>query len=194
MASFCEEIQPGVENDRNEELKEIIRNCRKKDKKSQEMLYKQFFGYALSIALIYNKQRENAIEIVNDSFMKVFSEISKFDHTKSFKTWLRKIVINTSIDRFRRDRKNSFFEGKDSVHIADRNANVISDLTAEDVIGLLNRLPEIQKIVFSLYEMEGFSHEEIGTKINISASSSRVYLARAKKKLRDLFPIYFNVS
>jgi len=192
MASFCEEIQPDVENDRNEELREIIRKCCGKDKKSQEMLYKHFFGYALSIALIYNKQRDEAIDIVNDSFMKVFSEISKFNLEKPFKSWLRKIVINTSIDHFRRHHRNSFFEEKDSVLIADRNANIISNLTAEDVVGLLNKLPEIQKIVFNLYEIEGFSHEEIGEKLRMPASSSRVYLTRAKKKLRELFPLYFN--
>ena len=194
MASFCEEIQTGVENDRNEGLREIIRKCCRKDKKSQEMLYKHFFGYALNIALIYNKQRDSAVDVVNDSFMKVFSEISKFDPGKPFKSWLRKIVINTSIDHFRRDRRNSFFEEKDSVHIADGNANVISNLTAEDVVGLLNRLPEIQKIIFNLYEIEGFSHEEIGEKLRIPASSSRVHLARAKKKLRELFPLYFNMN
>ena len=192
MASFCEKIQPDVENDRNEELREIIRKCCRKDKKSQEMLYKHFFGYALSIALIYNKQRNDAIDIVNDSFMKVFSEISKFDPEKPFKSWLRKVVINTSIDHFRRELRNSFFEEKDSVLIADHNANVISNLAAEDVVGLLNRLPEIQKIIFILFEIEGFSHDEIGAKLRIPASSSRVYLTRAKKKLRELIPLYFD--
>ncbi|MCG6191189.1 RNA polymerase sigma factor [Maribellus maritimus] len=193
MASFCEEIQLGVKNDRNEELKEIIRNCCRKDKKSQEMLYKQFFGYALSIALIYTKQRENAIEIVNDSFLKVFSDISSFDSSKPFKAWFRKIVVNTAIDKFRRERKNVFFDEKDSLHIADHQTNIISDLTADDLMNLMNQLPDIQKIIFILYEIEGFSHEEISQKLHIPASSSRVYLTRAKKKLRDLFQLYFNI-
>jgi len=193
MASFFEEIQLGVDNYWNEGLREIIRKCCRKDKKSQEILYKQFYGYALSIALIYNKQRDDAIDIVNDSFMKVFAEISKFDPEKPFKIWLRKIVINSSIDQFRRRKRNSFYDESSSVLVPDQNPTVISSLTAGEVLRLLNQLPDIQKMVFSLYEMEGFSHEEIGSMLNIPVSSSRVYLTRAKKKLRKLFPLYFDI-
>jgi RNA polymerase sigma-70 factor (ECF subfamily) len=125
--------------------------------------------------------------------MKVFAEISKFDPEKPFKIWLRKIVINSSIDQFRRRKRNSFYDESSSVLVPDQNPTVISSLTAGEVLRLLNQLPDIQKMVFSLYEMEGFSHEEIGSMLNIPVSSSRVYLTRAKKKLRKLFPLYFDI-
>lgn len=183
-----------MEQKRDEVLGEIIRNCVRKDGKAQEMLYKQFFGYALGVALLYNKQKGKALEVVNDSFLKVFAEISKFDTSKHFKTWLRKIVINTSIDRFRKESRKVFHNEKESLHVPDSEPNVISDLTAKDVIQLLHLLPEIHRIVFSLYEIDGFNHDEIGEKLNIPASSSRVYLTRAKKKLQRLFPIYFSIK
>jgi RNA polymerase sigma factor (sigma-70 family) len=179
---------------KNEDFFKIIQGCIRKSEKSQELLYKKFFGYALSIALIYNSQRNDALEVVDDSFVKVFTEIEKFDESQSFKGWLRKIVINTSIDLFRKNHKKNLFVEAEAQYIQDETPNIISHLTAQDIIELLNRLPHVHKIVFSLYEIEGFSHEEIAQQLYISESSSRVYLTRAKKQLRELFPIYFKTN
>jgi RNA polymerase sigma factor (sigma-70 family) len=176
-----------------EEL-DIIRGCIRKDEKSQEMLYKKFFGYALSVAMIYNNQRSDALEVVDDGFMKVFSEIEKFDISQPFKRWLRRIIINTSIDRLRRKHKNIFLSETESLQIQDNSPTIISHISAGDILILLNRLPHIHKVVFSLYEIEGFDHSEIAEKLSIPESSSRVYLTRAKKQLRELFQIYFIIN
>lgn len=175
-------------------LDEIIQGCIQKNEKSQEMLYKRFFGYALSVAMIHCKNRDNALEIVNDSFVKVFKEIGKFDPSKSLKSWLRKIVINTSIDDFRRNSKKILFSDEETILVPDNTANIVTQLTAQDILGLLNHLPDIQRIVFSLYEIEGFKHDEISALLNIPENSSRVYLTRAKKKLRELFQMYFKTN
>jgi RNA polymerase sigma factor (sigma-70 family) len=143
----------------NINLDEIIKGCLRKKEKSQEMLYKRFFGYALRVALIYNVNREDALEIVNDSFVKVFNRIDRYDTTLSFKSWLSKIVVNTSIDRFRKNKKDIQFDDKETLFAPDEAPNIIAQLTAEDILGLLNRLPEIQRMVFSLYEIEGYSHD-----------------------------------
>jgi RNA polymerase sigma-70 factor (ECF subfamily) len=177
-----------------EGLEEIISGCTRRAAKSQELLYRQFFGYALSVAVIYSKNREEATEIVNDSFIKVFSEIGKFDVNLPFKGWLRKIVINTAIDRFRKHHKFLTFYEPETFLIPDENPGIISHLTAQDILNLLNRLPEIQKMVFQLYELEGYSHDQIASMLRIPESTSRVYLTRAKKKLRELFPAYFTLN
>lgn len=177
-----------------ENLDEIIQGCIQKNEKSQEMLYKRFFGYALSVAMIHCKNRDNALEIVNDSFVKIFKEIGKFDPSKSLKSWLRKIVINTSIDDFRRNSKKILFSDEETILVPDNTANIVTQLTAQDILGLLNHLPDIQRIVFSLYEIEGFKHDEISALLNIPENSSRVYLTRAKKKLRELFQMYFKTN
>ena len=70
------------------------------------MLYKKFFGYALKVALIHNRNRDNALEIVNDSFVKIFNQIGRYDTSLPFKSWLSKIVVNTSIDKFRKNNRN----------------------------------------------------------------------------------------
>jgi RNA polymerase sigma factor (sigma-70 family) len=178
----------------NDSLDEIIQGCLRKKEKSQEMLYKRFFGYALSVALIHNRNRENAIEIVNDSFVKVFRQIGKYDLSLPFKTWLSKIVINTSIDKFRANNRNIDYDMHENFLVPDESPGIVAQLTAQDILRLLNRLPDIQRLVFSLYEIEGYSHDEISALLRIPENTSRVYLARAKKRLRELFRIYFNIS
>jgi len=177
-----------------DDLDDVIRGCLRKVEKSQEMLYKKFFGYALSVAMIYTNQRNDALEVVDDSFVKVFSEIGKYNPSQPFEGWLRKIVINTSIDYFRRNQKRNLMVDAETQHIHDHSPNAISNLTALEIIELLNRLPKDHKKVFCLYEVDGFSHVEIARQLDISESSSRVYLTRAKKQLRELFPVYFNAN
>lgn len=174
--------------DRNyDNLFSIIGGCIRKDGKAQEILYKQYFGYAMSVALLYSSNRNDAIEIVNDSFMKVFSELKSFDTSRPFKGWLRRIVINTAIDKFRKSSRTAGFRDVDQISAPDPAPGVISNLTARDIISLLNTLPHIYKTVFCLFDIEGYSHEEIAGKLKIPESTSRVYLIRARKKMRDLY-------
>jgi RNA polymerase sigma-70 factor (ECF subfamily) len=178
-----------LESNKEDNIELIIQGCIKKNVKSQEILYKKFFGYSLSVALIYNHQRSDALEVVNDSFVKVFSKIGKYDASKPFRGWLRKIVINTSIDKLRRSNKDHQFVEAEKFPIQDETPNSISNLAAQDIIEILNLLPHYHKTVFCLYEIEGYSHEEIAEQLGIPISSSRVYLTRAKQKLRELFPV-----
>ncbi len=177
----------GIDN-----LDEIIQGCLRKKEKSQEMLYKKFFGYALKVALIHNRNRDNAIEIVNDSFVKIFNQIGRYDTSLPFKSWLSKIVVNTSIDKFRKNNRNIDYDMQETILVPDDSPGIVTQLTAQEILKLLNLLPEIQRLIFNLYEIEGYSHEEISSKLRIPENTSRVYLARAKKRLRELFQIYFN--
>jgi RNA polymerase sigma factor (sigma-70 family) len=183
-----------VADTRNDNLDEIIQGCLRKKEKSQEMLYKIFFGYALKVALIHNRNRENALEIVNDSFIKVFNQIGRYDISLPFKSWLSKIVINTSIDKFRTNKRNINYDVQETYLVPDDAPGIITQLTAQDILRLLNLLPEIQRLVFSLYEIEGYSHDEISSQLRIPENSSRVYLTRAKKRLRELFQVYFKTT
>ncbi len=180
-----------MESRDGENFEFIIQGCTRKNGRCQELLYKKFFGYALSVALIYNRQRSDALEVVNDSFVKVFSKIGKYDTTKPFQGWIRKIVINTSIDNLRRKNKDHQFVEADKFPIVDETPNVISHLSAKDIIEILNLLPLYHKTVFCLYEIEGYSHDEIAGQLGIPTSSSRVYLTRAKQQLRELFPVNY---
>jgi RNA polymerase sigma-70 factor (ECF subfamily) len=190
-----------VANTNFDDIEIIIQGCIRKSERHQEMLYKKYFGYALSVATLYSSQRNDAIEIVDDSFLKVFSEIERLDTKQSFKGWLRKIVINTSIDKFRKKarempliEREAFPDIHDNHGTSSGQPEIISRLTAQEIITMLNELPEAHKTVFCLYEIEGYSHDEIAGQLNMSISTSRVYLMRAKKKLRELYQVYYNTN
>ncbi len=159
----------------------------KGDMKCQEMLYRQFYAYGMSITLRYTKNREEAIEVLNDSFLKVFENIKKFDKEKSFKSWFRQITVNTSIDYYRKSKRMILTDDIDNYESTTFDTTEINELEVEDILNLLNSIPEHYAIVFNLYEIEGFDHKEIAGKLNISDSTSRANLSRAKKMLRELF-------
>jgi RNA polymerase sigma factor (sigma-70 family) len=172
--------RPGVAEE------EIIRHCKTGSLKHQEMLYKLFYGYAMGISLRYCFSREDALEVVNDAFIKVFNAIGSYVNDKSFKPWLRSIIINTAIDRRRKELKFQQNTGLEKAPAMSYSATVIDNLNAQDILKLMEQLPPAQVTVFNLYEIDGYSHDEIAKMLDLSPSSSRVYLSRAKEKLRDI--------
>lgn len=165
---------------------DLVRQCKRGDLKYQELLYKQFYGYALGIGLRYLSNRDDALEVVNDAFIKVFNTIKSFDEKFPFKPWLRKVIVNTAIDLRRKNLRNLVKADLDEALFVATPANAVSKLNANDIITMMQTLPEINRVVFNLYEIDGYSHEEIGTMLNIATSSSRVYLSRAKERLRKI--------
>ena len=164
--------------------KVLIQNCKKGDILSQEKLYKYFYGYAMGIGMRYIFNREDALEIVNDSFIKAFQSIRSFNEENAFKPWLRKIIVNTAIDRRRKDLKHLQDVDLEQAEYINTSSHIIERLTAQDILKLLDHLPVIQRMVFNLYEIDGYSHEEVSNILNIPSSSSRTYLSRAKERLK----------
>lgn len=164
--------------------RELVQKCKTGDLKYQEKLYKHFYGYAMGVGLRYLSNRDDVLETVNDAFIKVFNSLNTFNYDLPFKPWFRKVIINTALDRRRKDIKYLNHVELDYANGASNPAQAIENLTAQDILKLLASLPEIQKMVFNLYEIDGYKHEEIGKMLNIPASSSRVHLSRAKEALR----------
>lgn len=148
----------------------------------------------MGVTLRYCPDRDLAKEIVNDSFIKIFTHIATFvcedkeNFNRIFKAWMAKITIRTALNEIRKN-KNKFFheELSDEHQIWFYETNHISNLHVKEIMNLLSSLKPSYKSVFILYEIEGFSHEEIGNMLNMSSSSSRVYLMRAKEQLRNLY-------
>lgn len=167
-------------------LEKIIGGCRNYEPERQEELYKKFYGYVLGVALTYCATRADADEVVNDSFMKVFENIESFDLSRPFKPWLRTIVVNTSIDKARAYKRFKNQVEIDEIQPAS-SVDLEAELHAKQIYKLLNKLPELLRFVFNMYEIEGYSHREIAGKLEIAESSSRTYLTRAKAELRQLY-------
>lgn len=163
---------------------ELIQKCKHGDLKYQEKLYKHFYGYAMGVGLRYLPDRNDSLEVVNDAFIKVFKSIAQFENDKLFKPWLRKIIVNTALDRRRKDLKLLYQTTLEQAEHMVSNPGAIDSLDAADILKLLNDLPEVQRLVFNMYEIDGYSHDEIGQALGMAASSSRVNLSRAKERLR----------
>lgn len=165
---------------------ELIDGCKRRSKKHEEFFFKKYYGYVMGISLSYSKSRDLALEITNDSFMKCFDSFKNLNHPPSLKPWLRRIAVNTAIDYYRKNKRfQNHLEADGETPVFDE-VNAPDQLAYEDILKLLHQLPEDQHLVFNLYEVEGYNHKEVADRLEITESSSRVYLMRAKLKLRQL--------
>ena len=181
-------------------MDKLIEGCIKKDFRSEELLYKTYFGYLSGVAYRYTKERNESVELINDSFVRIFKKLDSFafngppdEKQKAFKGWIGRITANVAIDRIRAKRAIIYLEDVTSESKADLTFEAPDTLTYQDIMTLVGRLPDIQQLIFNMHEIEGFSHEEIAVKLNIPASTSRVYLTRAKAKLVTLYNTVTNM-
>ncbi len=167
-------------------LPAIIQGCKSGDEKCQESLYKGYYGYVISIALRYVGRRELAEEAVNDCFLKVFDHMDDYDDRKPFKAWVRQITVNICIDLLRKENR---FAPISETQIAEHSFDetVSGALDYNSILKGLDCLPVLHRLVFNMYEIEGYSHSEIAGKLRVAESSSRTYLTRAKKKLQAYY-------
>lgn len=174
---------------------DLVRRSSDGEPRARELLYKRFFSFAMSICIRYTKDQYEAMEIVNDSFMKVLGNISEYDGSKPFRAWYGRILINSAVDNYRRNSRRQSVQlllndQKTAEEVED--PPVHSELSAKDILSLFSCLPENYRMIFNLYEIEGYSHDEIAQLLEISASASRTILSRAKKMLRELYKRNFN--
>ena len=167
-------------------LQELLDGCLKKNRRSQELLYKQFYGYAMSVCLRYTRSKEEAKEILNDGFFKVFTKLESFDNTRSFKTWLSRIMINTALDHYRQEVRREVFDVVEAAEHVSVDETIISKLSHEELLILIQKLTPSYRLVFSLSVIDGYTHEEIADQLNISVGASKSNLSRAREKLRDM--------
>lgn len=174
----------------NENLKILIQGCIRGERVSQKLLYEEYFGYALSICLRYCKSKEEAYEILNDGFMKVFTKMNMYKHDKPFKFWLRRIMINTSLDHYRRNLKFYNHQEIDDFQHISEEAMVFQDMGYEEIISMIQQLPPAYRMVFNLAVIDGYKHEEIAEILNISSGTSKSNLFKAREKLKAMFKQY----
>ena len=164
----------------------LIEGCIKKDRKSQKELYKLYYGYALRICLRYTKNKDEAVEVVNDGFMKVFMNIVRYQVEQSFNSWLSTIMINTAIDHYRKRIKQLEMEELNDQHQVEDRENILSNINYEDLIKLVQKLSYAYRTVFNLFAIDGYTHEEISDLLHISVGSSKSNLFKARENLKKM--------
>jgi RNA polymerase sigma factor (sigma-70 family) len=164
----------------------LIENCIKGDRKSQKKLYDLYSAKMYSICLRYSKNQMDAEDILQEGFVKLFNNLSRFRGEGSFDGWVRRIFVNTAIEHIRRKSLNtSGGEGLENT-IADRHHNALDRLYEKDIINSSLTLSDGYRTVFNLYAIDGYSHKEIATKLGITESTSKSQFSRAKALLRNI--------
>lgn len=165
---------------------ELIEGCIRNDRRSQQALYQQYCGALLSVCISYTKDEENAVEVLQDGFLKIFQQIHTFDSRKAnLYTWMRTIMVRTAIDSLRRGAKQPDEVELKEVYDPPIGAEAVERMSAEDILFLLKQLPPTTRAVFQLYVQEGYNHREIGELLNISEGTSKWHLSEARKYLSN---------
>jgi len=182
-------------------LHRLIEGCIQRDRKCEELLYKFFYGYLAGVVYRYIRERETIRELVNEAFLRIFKKIDRFtfdgppeELERGFKGWIGKITANVVIDHLRSRKTLLYIEDMSNEKLKDIGIEMPDRLAYNDIIALLDCLPPIQQLIFNLYENEGFSHREIARRLNMPASTSRVYLTRSKIKLMACYQHLMKIS
>lgn len=164
---------------------DLISGCIRNDRRAQELLYKQFYDAMVSICMRYTQNEDDAVEVLNNGFLKVFKHIQQFDQQKAgLYTWIRKIMINTAIDFIRQNQKHNSKVELSRANEPYADSDALHKLDAEEILELIRKLPPSTQLVFNLYVVEGFTHKEIGVKMGISEGTSKWHLSEARRLLQ----------
>jgi len=166
----------------------LIRGCLKNDRKAQEELYKRYYPAMMALCLRYVRERSDAVEVLNDAYLKVFKQLARYDAVKAaLYTWMRTIVINTALDSLRKKKVLRDREMRsDGVEEPGIDNDAISKLSGDELLGMIRQLPVTTRLVFNLYSIDGFSHREIATMLGISEGTSRWHLSEARRHLKQI--------
>ena len=184
------------------DLLHIIQGCVKAERDSQKLFYQLYYGYSMGICLRYCSSQDDAAEIVNDGFLKIYKALGSFDPKysdieSSLKGWMKRIMINTAIDHLRKN-KQQFLVAEifdNHFNIADETEISIDKLTYKEILAVVHKLSPVYRAVFNLFVIDGYKHEEIAERLNISVGASKSNLSKArmniKKMLQDADIIYY---
>lgn len=177
------------------DLQKIIDGCIKGNSRAQEELFKLYADELFSVCLYYSPNRPEAEDTLHEGFLKVFQNIAGFKGQGSLKAWIRKILINTALEKYRKKNPMYVLDNQENAQWENTgNEDIISNISADDLIKLIQELSPQYRMVFNLYALEGFSHKEIANKLNISEGTSKSNLARARSILQKKVKDYFYVS
>ena len=163
---------------------ELIEGCKQNNRKSQERLYKKYAGIMLGICMRYVKSRAEAEDVMMEGFMKIYKLIANYTATGSFEGWMKRIMVYTAIEHFRKISKMPFDE-YDS-HDSGVDDYVIDSISARDILKLMEGMPEGYRMILNMHAIEGYTHKEISTAMGISEGTSKSQLNRSKIYLMKL--------
>ncbi len=166
--------------------KEFIQACVREEEWAQKQLYETYYSTMYPVCLRYAVDEEEALDILHEGFIKIFRHISKYTIGTSLTAWIRRIMVNTSIDYYRKKSRRRTEDIDNARGITNNDPDVVSQLSAEEIIAALQKLSPAYRAVFNLYVIEGFSHREVAEQLDITESTSRSNLVKARTKLKQI--------
>lgn len=171
---------------------ELIAGCIKQDRTCQEALYKRFYGKMMGVCLRYAKNRDEASDMLQEGFIKVFTSIRNFASKGSFEGWVRRIIVNTAVDHLRRNKHEYMIVSTVYAREGDvpdpaeevEDENLMNNLSEEEILNAISQLSPAYRAVFNLYVMEELPHKEIADQLGISEGTSKSNLAKARFQLK----------
>ncbi len=169
------------------DLHQIVKKCKAYDKKAQKELYDVYSPVLYGICLRYSKSEAEAEDVLQEGFVKILTKINDFKDIGSFEGWMKRIIVNTAISFYHKNKK--YNETYDIDEITEKNTeNYVwgnEDFTKEELLKVINDLPEGYRVIFNMYAIEGYKHKEIAEKLNISHNTSKSQYLRAKERIRE---------
>jgi len=172
---------------------ELIDGCLKGDSRSQHAIYKMYYGKMKAVCLRYASSTDEAKDMVQDGFIKVFSSLEKFEGNGSLEGWIRRIMVNLSIDQYRKKKHHVDLDLENSKHFVEESdeeeeeqESTIYDFQPHHIVEAMQQLTPVYRTVFNLYVFENFSHQEISEKLGISLGTSKSNYAKAKKNMKKI--------
>lgn len=172
--------------DFNLEESSFVAACVQNERWAQQKLYEVFYPSVMPLCMRYSNNSDDAMDIMHEGFIKIFRNISKYKVGTSLNSWIKRIMINTAIDHYRKMSRRRTENLDTAYSLSSSDPNVVSHMTVKEIMGCLQKLTPAYRNVFNLYVIEGFSHREIANRMGITESTSRSNLVKARKKLQGL--------
>ena len=191
MGIFIKFIPMEIALDVQNKERGFIQACIDKEKWAQQQLYTDYYGRMMGVCLRYAKNTQDAQDILHDGFIKVYRNIEKYKPGTSLTAWIHRIMVNTSIDFYRKAIRRRTDDLEQAFHVSTWEVDAISKCSEQDILKAVQTLTPAYRAVFNLYVIEGYPHKEIANILNITESTSRSNLVKARTRLKELLaPIY----
>ncbi|MGF1636226.1 MAG: RNA polymerase sigma factor [Cyclobacteriaceae bacterium] len=173
----------------SKELQDVIGRCLKGDRKAQQKLFSLSYPLAMNVCRRYVQDLDEAKSLVNEGMLKVFNQLGRYSPQLSFGGWVRRIMVNTAIDHYRKMKSHQerFRDLEDEEFSASYHDDIVDRISADELLALVQELPPAYRMVFSLYAVEEYTHKEIAEHLGISEGTSKSNYAKAKAKLQKAF-------
>jgi RNA polymerase sigma-70 factor (ECF subfamily) len=164
----------------------LIAACLREERWAQKLLYETYYGRLLTVCLRYSNNSEDARDILNEGFVKVFRFLDRYKVGTSLDSWMRRIMINTSIDFYRKEMRHRSDDLEAAEYKISEDTDIASNYAAQEILKAIQLLPPAYRAVFNLYAIEGYSHKEVAEALGITESTSRSNLVKARVKLKEM--------